>query len=215
MFENESRNTEQSNILNDEEKENIQPNNEEDQAHQNNSTSKLEGENSTYTNTSKLEGENSTYTNTSKLEGENSIYTNTSKQESKDHIYKNILNNENIIQKIIETSPTDIDETDVESRIKYFDKIEKTINFIDSQIGDEYLKKKLEEKKQQLDKSNFQKGICEKEFKNAFEDLYPDLIKELDNERSKKDGLEDVKSIAISEEEMISALDKIEKTLNK
>lgn len=213
MFENESRNTEQSNILNDEEKENIQPNNEEDQAHQNNS--KLEGENSIYTNTSKLEGENSTYTNTSKLEGENSIYTNTSKQESKDHIYKNILNNENIIQKIIETSPTDIDETDVESRIKYFDKIEKTINFIDSQIGDEYLKKKLEEKKQQLDKSNFQKGICEKEFKNAFEDLYPDLIKELDNERSKKDGLEDVKSIAISEEEMISALDKIEKTLNK
>lgn len=192
--------------------------------------------------------------------------------ESERNIRKKILNNESIIQKVIETSPTDLDENDVESRIKYIDRIERTINFIEGKIENDHLKKEntlnnkiqqanvaknisteskyenegqkdssfkttkeifdkqnynkksleeetieklineLEEKKQLLDKTNFKKGICEKEFKNVFEDLYPDIIKEIEKEKNKKDGLEDLKRISISEEEIISALNKIEKT---
>lgn len=192
--------------------------------------------------------------------------------ESERNIRKKFLNNESIIQKVIETSPTDPDENDVESRIKYIDRIERTINFIEGKIENDHLKKEntlnnkiqqanvaknisteskyenedqkdssfkttkeifdkqnynkksleeetieklineLEEKKQLLDKTNFKKGICEKEFKNVFEDLYPDIIKEIEKEKDKKDGLEDLKRISISEEEIISALNKIEKT---
>ena len=230
-----------------------------------------------------------------------------------------ILDNEKIIQKIWDIKPSDIDETDVESRIKYIDKIEKTIDFIEEEIskivdnqyaGDqikdeqqnnkaqtekseiagapdeelknaetksektetievldekiekaetkneksqfdeakyvnketykqneqnsnyeidetkkfeknniksdilaevEAIKRNLEEKRNLLDKTNFEKGTCEKEFKNTFTDLYPNLIKEIEEDKSKKDGLEDVKKSAISERQIISAFEKIMK----
>ena len=62
-----------------------------------------------------------------------------------------------------------------------------------------------------LDKTNFEKGTCEKEFKNTFTDLYPNLIKGIEEDKSKKDGLEDVKKSAISERQIISAFEKIMK----
>ena len=75
----------------------------------------------------------------------------------------------------------------------------------------EAIKRNLEEKRNLLDKTNFEKGTCEKEFKNTFTDLYPNLIKEIEEDKSKKDGLEDVKKSAISERQIISAFEKIMK----
>ena len=75
----------------------------------------------------------------------------------------------------------------------------------------ETIKRNLEEKRNLLDKTNFEKGTCEKEFKNTFTDLYPNLIKEIEEDKSKKDGLEDVKKSAISERQIISAFEKIMK----
>ena len=75
----------------------------------------------------------------------------------------------------------------------------------------EAIKRNLEEKRNLLDKTNFEKGTCEKEFKNTFTDLHPNLIKEIEEDKSKKDGLEDVKKSAISERQIISAFEKIMK----
>ena len=143
---------------------------------------------------------------------------------SVDLINQMILNDDEIVEKIKETMPKKLDENDAESRIKYIDKIESTVNYIENKINNnnsleedkkEYLTKILEDKKQELNNCDFKKGTTNIKFKETFEDLCPKLIDKIKEEKNKKDGIEDVSTSAIDKSLILCALNKIVQTRNE
>ena len=133
-----------------------------------------------------------------------------------DSTNENMFYNNEIIERIKNIVPSSIDDNDVESRIKYIDKIESTIDFIENEINDYEDKKNdkgfvkvWEKKKLELNKCNFEKGTCEKKFRETFSDIYPELINRIQNDKNKKDGLVDLENAAISENLINTALNKI------
>ena len=141
---------------------------------------------------------------------------------SVDLINQMILNDDEIVEKIKETMPKKLDENDAESRIKYIDKIESTVNYIENKINNnnsleedkkDYLTKILEDKKQELNNWNFKKGTTNIKFKETFEDLCPKLIDKIKEEKNKKDGI--ASTSVIDKSLILGALNKIVQTRNE
>ena len=141
-----------------------------------------------------------------------------------DSIDQLILKDEEIVKRIKETIPQKLDESDAESRIKYVDKIESTVNYIEDKINNDerieedrkkYLTKILEDKKQELNNCDFKRGTTDKKFKETFYDLCPELIDKIKEDKNKKDGLKDASTSVIDKSLILGALNKIVQTRNE